>query len=171
MLSNGFRITWINLIGAITVFCSSWRSLRPSGVASILFVPLPFLSPITYDYLNRKKRLPKPCVTFGIWEHEGDVNNNSHRRVCFTVLYMSGVFYHNVIHGSGCTNSDFRYSLFCTIYIISKYRYLIKYCLILPTRTPIACTSIKAMSCISELSIEITTSKSDSSTQHRWWLE
>ena len=40
----------------------------------------------------------------GIWEHKGNVENKSHRRVFSTFLkcsQMSGVFYHTVIHGLG----------------------------------------------------------------------
>jgi len=40
----------------------------------------------------------------GIWEHKGNVENTSRRRVFSTFLECSqvtGVFYHSVIHGLG----------------------------------------------------------------------
>ena len=42
--------------------------------------------------------------TTGIWEHKGNAESTSRRRVFSTFLecpQMSGVFYHNVIHGLG----------------------------------------------------------------------
>ena len=59
-------------------------------------------------YLTNKEAL-KSCITLwwnttDIWEHEGNVESTGRRRVFSTFLgcsHMTGVFYHNVIHGLG----------------------------------------------------------------------